>query len=122
MRRFLILSVLVASPCVLASQPVSGRKPLHIICTNPKAEIQKMVRPAFPAEAKQKGIFGRVLVEMTIDKEGRPKAIRASEGNPILREAVLRALPQWRWKPYKLNGQAVEVQTTITVNFEPGRP
>ena len=78
-----------------------------------------MVRPAYPADAKKKGIFGKVLVEMIIDKGGRPKSLRVTEGDPILAQETLRALSQWRWKPYKLNGEAVEVETTVTVKFEP---
>jgi protein TonB len=121
MRKFLVIAAFLVSPCVLICS-ASEKRPPRIICNNPKGEIQKMVRPAYPVEAKKKGILGRVLVEVTIDKQGYPKTIRVSKGDPVLAQAVLRALPQWRWKPFKLNGEAVEVQTTITVNFEPGRP
>jgi len=79
----------------------------------------KMVRPTFPADAKAKNIFGTVAVEVEIDKEGRPTLVRVLKGNPVLAAAVVEAVHQWRWKPLKLNGQAVEVSTTITVNFEP---
>ena len=78
-----------------------------------------MVRPTFPQDAKAKDIFGKVEVEAQIDKEGRPIAVRVRKGNPMLSAAVVEAVKQWRWKPLKLNGQAVEVSTTIVVNFEP---
>src|SRR5262245_2077714 len=118
--QFLAVLTLVAHSAALLGQPAVEKRPPKIICPPLlPGKIQKMVKPVFPAEAKKKKVFGRVLAEMTIDKEGHPKNIRVTNGDPILAEAVLRALPQWRWKPYKLNGQAVEVETTITVNFEP---
>jgi len=80
-------------------------------------KVLKMVRPTISPDAKH--LFGMVSVEAEIDKKGKPSSVRVLEGHPILATAVLEAVRQWRWKPLKLNGVAVEAETTITVNFEP---
>lgn len=103
---------------MLAQRQATERVP-KIICTTTAGKVLKMVRPTFPPDAKAKNIFGTVAVEAEIDKEGRPTAVRVLKGNPVLSPAVVDAVKQWRWKPLKLNGKAVEVSTTIVVNFEP---
>ena len=79
----------------------------------------KMVKPVFPPEAKGKGIYGTVAVEAEIDKEGKPTSVKILAGDPALSGVVVEAVKRWRWKPYKLNGVAVEVDTRITVTFDP---
>jgi protein TonB len=78
-----------------------------------------MVKPVFPPEAKSKAIFGLVVVKVEIDKTGTPTSVKLLSGDPVLAVAVMDAVKKWRWKPYKLNGTAVEVETTISVHFEP---
>jgi protein TonB len=81
--------------------------------------LLKMVRPTFPPEAKAKNIYGRVAVEAEIDKEGRPTFVRLLKGDPVFSPVVVEAFKQWRWKPLKLNGEAVDATTTIVINLEP---
>ena len=47
-----------------------------------------------------------------------PSSVKILKGNPVATYAVVMAVKQWRWKPLKLNGVAVEAVTTIAVNFE----
>lgn len=101
------------------AQEHATKRVAKIICTPPSMKVLKMVRPTFPPDAKAKDIFGKVSVEAEIDKEGRPTAVRVLKGDPVLSAAVIETVKQWRWKPLKLNGQAVEASTTIVVNFEP---
>jgi TonB family protein len=108
--------LLIAS---LAAQKQRTEPTPKIICTPPNLKVLKMVRPSFPAEAKAKNVYGRVAVEAEIDREGRPQAVRVIKGDPVITAAVVKAVKQWRWKPLKLNGQPVEVSTTIVVDFEP---
>jgi len=86
---------------------------------NPTLKLRHMVEPAYPEEAKENGIGGTVVVEVLIDKEGVPQAIRAVRGNPILATTASKAVQQWRWKPYRLNRVPVAVEMTIAMNFEP---
>jgi TonB family protein len=101
--------------------PVFGQQstnhPPRIICTPPTVKVLKMVRPTVSPDAKN--ISGIVVVEVEIDKAGKPTSVKILKGHPILAAAVLEAVKQWRWKPLRLNGLPVKADSTITVNFEP---
>jgi periplasmic protein TonB len=58
-----------------------------------------------------------VMMQATISKQGNIEDLKILHGHPVLNEAALEAVRQWRDKPQTLNGQAIEVITTITVNF-----
>jgi TonB family protein len=78
----------------------------------------RRVPPQYPSAAKATHTQGEVRIEATINKEGmvvNPKVLR---GDAILAHAALEAVHQWRYKPYYLNGQPVEIQTEITINFK----
>ena len=61
---------------------------------------------------------GEVVLTAIIDKDGNIENLQLASGHPMLAPAAINAVKQWRYKPYLLNGQPVEVETTITVNFE----
>ena len=63
-------------------------------------------------------IQGAVQVLATISKEGRITTVKILNGDPILSRAAADAVSQWRYKPYFLNGEPVEIQTQIVVNFK----
>jgi TonB family protein len=75
------------------------------------------VRPEYPPDAKQARIQGTVLLQTTIDKEGNVSNIQLISGHPLLVPAAIDAVRQWKYKSYLLNGQPVEVETQIQVNF-----
>jgi len=75
------------------------------------------VAPIYPEEAKRERIQGTVLLHAIIDKEGRVAELKPISGPKELIPASLGAVQEWRYTPYILNGEAVEVETTITVNF-----
>jgi TonB family protein len=99
---------------VSAAQQTAPR----IICTPPTLKIVKMVRPVVPPHAKPSDFMEGAAVEVEIDKAGMPSSIKVLKGTPVAANAVVAAVKQWRWKPLKLNGVAVEAVTTISVNFE----
>ena len=118
-----LISVLVLSCATtlgIAQDIGKPAKPTHIICTIPKGKITKMVKPVYPADAKSKNIFGPVRIQAIIDKQGLPTNLKIVSGDPVLAKAALDAIRKWHYKPYKLNGVPAEVETTITVRFEPG--
>lgn len=78
----------------------------------------KSVQPKYPAEALASHAQGAVLIEATIDKEGNVVHPKVLSGNPVLARAALEAVRQWRYKPYYLNGEPVEIQTQIKINFK----
>lgn len=75
------------------------------------------VTPRYPEEAREKGIQGDVLLQATIDTKGKITSIRVMEGDPILVAASIEAVKQWKYRPYILKGEPVEVQTTIKIQF-----
>ena len=113
--RCVVLYVLFAA--VGIAQQSASLQP-RIICAPPRMKVLKMVKPKYPAQARTGHIAGSVAVEAEIDKAGKPTNIKVLKGDPVLIPAVVEAVKQWRWKPLKLNGVAVEATTTITVNFE----
>ena len=75
------------------------------------------VRPVMPDKARDEGISGVVIMEVTIDVDGFVKAARVLRSIPLLDEAALAAVRQWRYEPTLLNGQPVPVIMTATVAF-----
>lgn len=86
----------------------------------PSDQLIKKVKPTFPPGFRPRRNFnGMVVLKLTISTSGEPKGIQAVKGDKELAAASVDAIKQWRWKPFELNGKAVEVDTMITVNFEP---
>ncbi len=77
--------------------------------------------PVYPALAKQANVSGTVVLEATISKFGTIQGMHVLSGPVMLRQAAMDAVGSWRYKPYLLNSQPVEVQTTINVTFSLGR-
>jgi protein TonB len=77
----------------------------------------KRVQPKYPQAALSVHAQGAVQIEATINKEGVVTNPRVLSGDPILAQAAVEAVRQWRYKPYYLDGQPVEIHTQITVNF-----
>jgi len=75
------------------------------------------VQPQYPPLARQARIQGTVVLQALIGKDGAIQNLHVVSGHPMLTGAALDAVKQWRYKPYYLNGEPVEVETTINVNF-----
>jgi protein TonB len=75
------------------------------------------VTPNYPPLAKQARIQGTVILQALIGKDGSIQNLHVVSGHPMLTGSALDAVKQWRYKPYFLNGEPVEVETTVNVNF-----
>jgi TonB family protein len=82
--------------------------------------ILSRVAPVYPPDAKSAGIEGVVVLRAIIGKEGRIENLTVVSGPRELAVAALEAVKQWVYRPYLLNGEPTEVDTTITVNFQLG--
>ena len=80
--------------------------------------LTKRVQPVYPHTAMQMRIAGAVQLQAVINKEGGISSVKVLSGDPILAHAAVDAVKQWKYKPYMLNDEAVEIQTQITVNFK----
>jgi periplasmic protein TonB len=76
------------------------------------------VEPTYPAIAVAARKEGIVILETVIDAEGRVESVRVLRGVPLLDEAAVGAVRQWRFTPARLNCQPVPVVMTVTVNFQ----
>jgi TonB family protein len=74
--------------------------------------------PAYPETAKAGGIQGQVVMQAIVSKDGTVKYMHVIQGDSRLRSAAMEAVSKWRYRPYRLNGQPVNVATTITVDFD----
>jgi len=82
-----------------------------------EGSLIRRVPPVYPPLARMARIQGSVVVAATISKAGTMEHVQAIAGHPMLIPAAVDAVRQWRYKPYILNGDPIEVETQITVNF-----
>ena len=80
--------------------------------------LYKKVAPSYPPNALRMHIEGAVELQATISKTGDITHIKVVSGDPQLNKAATDAVKQWKYKPYLLNGEPVEIQTGITINFK----
>ena len=79
--------------------------------------VIRKVNPTYPQIAKTARVQGQVVLQAEISKEGTIQNLRVISGHPLLTQSALDAVKQWRYRPYILNGEPVEVDTTVTVIF-----
>jgi protein TonB len=85
-----------------------------------QAKLINMIRPVYPPLAKQARISGTVRLQAIIAKDGSVIELQILSGHALLVQAALDAVRQWRYQPTLLNGEPVEVITTVDVVFTLG--
>jgi periplasmic protein TonB len=76
------------------------------------------VRPVYPPIAQSARVAGIVIIEATVGPDGTVTDARVLRGVPLLNDAAVEAVRQWQYEPTLLNGVAVPVIMTVTVNFK----
>ncbi len=76
------------------------------------------VSPIYPADARAAGVGGIVIIDAIIGTDGTVRDAQILRGNPLLNQAALDAVLQWMFTPTLLNGAPIEVQMTVTINFQ----
>jgi TonB family protein len=113
----LALRMEVSSPAVQdGGQSASGAR-VRISAGVMAVNILNKVAPVYPQEARDAGISGTVVLHAIIGKDGSIQALQLVSGPKELAPAAYDAVKQWTYKPYLLNGEPTEVDTTIMVNF-----
>lgn len=92
--------------------------PLHLPSTLVQGLLVYKTLPAYPLIAKAAHKEGVIVLQATISTTGTIENLRVVSGDPMLRQAALDAVSNWRYRPYLLNGQPVEVETTVNVIFK----
>jgi protein TonB len=111
-----ILGGVGSGPVVKAAPP----KKLSISSGVMAGNLLDKVTPQYPAIAKAARIQGTVVLQATISKTGSIENLRVVSGPPMLQQSAMDAVRSWRYKPYLLNGDPVEVETTVNVVFNLG--
>jgi periplasmic protein TonB len=99
-----------------ASAPASPKR-VRLAQRVVEANLIHDVAPTYPTEAGRARIQGTVVLWAVIGKDGNVQDVRVESGLPLLAQAAIDAVKQWRYKPYMLNGEPVEVDSRITINF-----
>jgi periplasmic protein TonB len=114
--------IMVGTPVAALPPPPKAAAPVRIKQGGSvtAASIVTQTRPVYPPLARQARIQGSVVLHAIIDKDGNVSELQVVSGHPLLVQAALDAVKQWRYRPTLLNGEPVEVDTTITVTFTMG--
>jgi periplasmic protein TonB len=102
-------------PAVIPSRPAAA-KPL-VVSHWAEGNLIYRVQPNYPALARQARIQGAVELRAVISKAGTIEHLVVVRGHPMLSAAAIDAVRQWRYRPYLLNGDPIEVETDVTLNF-----
>jgi len=81
------------------------------------ALLQTRVEPKYPQEAKDAHIQGNVILNVIISTTGEVEVARLVTGDPLLAPAAIEAVKQWKYKPFLLNREPIEVDTQVEVQF-----
>jgi len=107
----LACALLAAS--VLEAQP----PPVFVPPGIQQQRLVRQVRPVYPKLAKEARIQGRVRLAALIDEDGVVERLKLMGGHPLLVQAAMDAVAQWRYRPFMRNGRPAAVVTTIEVPF-----
>lgn len=94
-----------------------GANVLRVPASTMAANLITSRVPAYPESARAQEIEGSVIMDVVISQTGTVKYVRVIDGDRHLRAAAQDAVLRWRYKPYLLNGEAVEVATTVKLDF-----
>jgi TonB family protein len=113
------LSVVAEGTPRLQSPPAGAPARIRIGGNVQASKLLRQVRPAYPPDLQAQGIEGTVLIDAVISKDGVPLSVAVRNTvNAEFANAALDAVRQWRYSPTLLNGEPVEVVTTVTIDFK----
>jgi len=98
--------------------PPVAIKPAFRTSTMLQGSLVRRVEPVYPSLARAARIQGPVVLAAIISKAGTIERLQVLSGHPMLVDSALQAVSHWRYRPYVLNGEVIEVETQITVNFK----
>ncbi|MGA3080885.1 MAG: TonB family protein [Terracidiphilus sp.] len=107
-----------AAPIVVQS---TAKPRLRISSMDEEVRLIHQTKPAYPPIAVATRTEGTVILAATISKTGSIENLRVTSGPALLQKAALDAVETWRYQPYLLDGEPVEVETTVSVTFTLGR-
>lgn len=112
-----VLSSFGIAPAPIIPKGPASAEPTVRLSHMSEGDLIRKVLPSYPPLARSARIQGAVILQAVIGKSGGIEKLRLLSGPPMLASAAIEAVRQWRYRPYILNGEPVEVETQITVNF-----
>jgi TonB family protein len=100
------------------NQTVIGKEPVWRLPPGKPLKMIKRISPKYPEIALKKKIQGEVILDATMDREGKAIEIKVVNGPQELYQAAVDAVKQWRWEPVKIDGRVSPVKFTVVVNFD----
>jgi TonB family protein len=106
----------VPSPNALSSS--SGEQgAVSVSATVAESGLVERVEPDYPDQARALGVQGTVVLEVHISPDGKVQDALVVQGSPLLTQASIAAVKQWRFKPHLVKGRPTAMQTNVTLNF-----
>lgn len=103
---------------VRVPKPMNGPFRLRVSQGVADGNLIHKVDPRYPEAARQQHISGDVILQALINRDGNISELRPLQGPPPLIDTAMEAVWQWKYKPYRLNGEPVEVETAIKISFK----
>ncbi len=113
----IINSFTVPKPVSLPPRPVARAAPQTLGGNVMEGKLIRRVEPVYPRLALLARVSGIVILEVSLDEEGNVQEVRILRGHPLLDDAAVQAVRQWKYSPTLLNGEPVPVVGTVTVVF-----
>ena len=113
-----VIGGIIGSTSVAAVPKLEPVKRIRVSQGVTQGLLVHKVEPAYPKIALAARITGVVQLKAIIGKDGNIKELQALSGPPLLVPSAIDAVKQWHYRPYLLNGEAVEVETSVTVTFQ----
>src|SRR5882672_1023944 len=112
-------STILLLATVASAQQTPAPRPDRVRVSSKVAEglVTHRVDPKYPKEARAQHVEGDVVLKVIIDKQGKLSQITILSGNVLLIDAAVEAMKQWTFRPYLLNGDPVEVESTTMFRF-----
>jgi TonB family protein len=111
-----LLPVSAPPAATMPSWQQSG-EPVHLTEESARALVLQSVNPVYPPEALPQKLQGPVVLQVAIGRDGTVQELKLVKGYFVLAKSAIAAVKQWKFRPYSVNGRALETQTTITVTF-----
>lgn len=80
--------------------------------------LVRQIDPTYPEKALSSGLEGTVVLQAWVAKDGSVRDVKLVRGPFVFAQAAFEAVKNWRYQPYQVNGEAVEMQTMVTLNFK----
>lgn len=117
-----LTSATIALTIPIVAQQVSDHKPqkIRVSWGVIRGNLESKVEPHLPSDQHGRPIGGDVVLRINIDTQGNVRQAVRQDGKPELADAAIQAVQQWKFRPFLLNGNPLEVETTVKLKLKPG--